>query len=147
LERAHNCDVLLLGVGATVALLGDDRLSDAHASHHCDICHNGSSELGGNLDSAETHLVLSTGYFCLRFSKKHSGTDDPLFDAKGTCSWFGGPEGDGVDEDEGRAFFQSVSDALRTYSDMSNRPIRAASRAISMTFSTSPVGGTIVYPA
>jgi hypothetical protein len=31
--------------------------------------------------------------------------------SKGTCSWFGGPEGEGVDEDEGLAFFQSVSDS------------------------------------
>jgi hypothetical protein len=36
---------------------GDDRVSDAHASQHCDICHSGSSELGGHLDSADTHLV------------------------------------------------------------------------------------------
>jgi hypothetical protein len=40
---------------------GDDRVSDAHASHHCDICHSDSSELGGHLDSAETHLVTSFG--------------------------------------------------------------------------------------
>jgi hypothetical protein len=32
---------------------GDDRVSDAHASQHCDICHSGSSGFGGNLDSAE----------------------------------------------------------------------------------------------
>ena len=31
--------------------------------------------------------------------------------SKGTCSWFGGPEGEGVDEDEGLTFFQSVSDS------------------------------------
>jgi hypothetical protein len=47
LERAHNCDVLLLGVGATVAVQGDDRLSDIHASQYADIYH-------GNADSAET---------------------------------------------------------------------------------------------
>jgi hypothetical protein len=70
---------------------------------------------------------------------------DPLFYAKGTCSWFGGPEGDGVDEDEGLAFFQSVSDAPHLFRH-EHRPIRAASRAISMTFSTSPVGGTSSEP-
>jgi hypothetical protein len=47
-----------------------------------------------------------SGYFCLRSSKKALWNQiDPLFYAKGTCSWFGGPEGDGVDEDEGLAFF------------------------------------------
>jgi multisubunit Na+/H+ antiporter MnhB subunit len=54
LERAHNCDVLLLGVGATVAVQGDDRLSDIHASQYADIYHSGSSGFGGNADSAET---------------------------------------------------------------------------------------------
>jgi hypothetical protein len=39
---------------ATVAVLGDDRLSDTHASQHCDIYHNGSSGFGGNADIAET---------------------------------------------------------------------------------------------
>jgi len=47
------------GVGATVAVQGDDRLSDTHASQHCDIYHNGSSGFGGNADSSEAHLVLS----------------------------------------------------------------------------------------
>src|ERR1700750_2840294 len=31
--------------------------------------------------------------------------------SKGACSWFGGPEAEGFDEDEGLAFFQSVSDS------------------------------------
>ena len=31
--------------------------------------------------------------------------DDILFHAKGTCSWFGGPEDDGVSPSEGLAFF------------------------------------------
>jgi hypothetical protein len=39
---------------ATAAEKGDDRVSDAHASRHCDIYHNGSSEFGGNADNAET---------------------------------------------------------------------------------------------
>jgi hypothetical protein len=49
-----NCDVLLSGVGVTVAVKGDDRLSDTHASQHCDIYHNGRSGFGGNADSPET---------------------------------------------------------------------------------------------
>jgi hypothetical protein len=39
---------------ATAAEKGDDRVSDAHASRHCDIYHNGSSGFGGNADNAET---------------------------------------------------------------------------------------------
>jgi hypothetical protein len=39
---------------ATAAEKGDDRVSDAHASQHCDIYHNGSSRFGGNAGSAET---------------------------------------------------------------------------------------------
>jgi hypothetical protein len=54
-----NCGVLLSRVGVTVAVKGDDRLSDTHASQHCDIYHNGSSGFGGNADSSEAHLVLS----------------------------------------------------------------------------------------
>jgi hypothetical protein len=42
------------GVGATVAVQGDDRFSDTHASQHSDIYHNGSSRFGRNADSAET---------------------------------------------------------------------------------------------
>jgi hypothetical protein len=53
-EHARNFGVLFLGVGATVAVLGDDRFSDTHASQHCDIYHNGSSGFGGNADIAET---------------------------------------------------------------------------------------------
>jgi N-acetylmuramoyl-L-alanine amidase len=34
-----------------------------------------------------------------------------LFYAKGMCSWFGGPEDDGVSKDEGLAFFYKTSDA------------------------------------
>lgn len=34
-----------------------------------------------------------------------------LFHTKGTCSWFGGPEDDGVAEDEGLAFIYDVEDA------------------------------------
>jgi hypothetical protein len=45
---------LLLGVGATVALKGDDRVSDRHASQYGDIYRNGSPGFGGNADSAET---------------------------------------------------------------------------------------------
>jgi hypothetical protein len=37
--------------------------------------------------------------------------DDALFYAKGCCSWFGGPEDDGVSEDEGLAFFYKTDDA------------------------------------
>jgi hypothetical protein len=60
---------------ATAAEKGDDRVSDAHASQHCDIYHNGSSGFGGNADSAETAelgrvVILSNRYFCLRLSKK-----------------------------------------------------------------------------
>src|ERR1700748_119313 len=51
-ELARNFGVLFLGVGATVAVLGDDRFSDTHASQHCDIYHNGSSGFGGNADIA-----------------------------------------------------------------------------------------------
>jgi hypothetical protein len=39
---------------AIAAEKGDDRVSDAHASQHCDIYHNGSSRFGGNAGSAET---------------------------------------------------------------------------------------------
>jgi hypothetical protein len=42
------------GVGATVAVKGDDRVSDTHASQHGDIYHNGSFGFGGNADIAET---------------------------------------------------------------------------------------------
>lgn len=34
-----------------------------------------------------------------------------MFQAQGTCSWFGGPEDKGVDADEGLAFFYEVEDA------------------------------------
>jgi hypothetical protein len=51
--RARNCGVLVSGVGATLAVLGDDRLSDTHASQYGDIYHSGSSGFGGNADSAE----------------------------------------------------------------------------------------------
>ena len=34
-----------------------------------------------------------------------------LFHASGTCSWFGGPEDDGVSESEGLAFIYNVGDA------------------------------------
>jgi hypothetical protein len=34
-----------------------------------------------------------------------------LFTARGTCSWFGGPEDDGVAEDEGLAFIYDVAEA------------------------------------
>ena len=54
LERARNCECSSSGVGATLAVQGDDRLSDPHASQHCDIYHNGSSGFGGNADIAET---------------------------------------------------------------------------------------------
>lgn len=37
--------------------------------------------------------------------------DDVLFHAKGTCSWFGGPEDTGVSPSEGLAFLYKVSDA------------------------------------
>jgi hypothetical protein len=53
LEHALNFGVPFLGVGATVAVKGDDRLSDPHASQHCDIYHNGSCGFGGNADIAE----------------------------------------------------------------------------------------------
>ena len=49
-ERARNCDVLIL----VLAVQGDVRFSDAHASQHCGICHNGSIGFGGNAYSAET---------------------------------------------------------------------------------------------
>jgi N-acetylmuramoyl-L-alanine amidase-like protein len=35
----------------------------------------------------------------------------PLLHVSGPCSWFGGPDDDGVDEDEGLAFLYEVSDA------------------------------------
>lgn len=37
--------------------------------------------------------------------------EDALFHAIGPCSYFGGPEDDGVDADEGLAFFSSIEDA------------------------------------
>jgi hypothetical protein len=37
LEHALNFGVPFLGVGETVAVKGDDRLSDTHASQHGDI--------------------------------------------------------------------------------------------------------------
>jgi hypothetical protein len=46
--------VLVSGVGAIAAVQEDDRLSDTHASQHCDIYHNGSSGFCGNADIAET---------------------------------------------------------------------------------------------
>jgi hypothetical protein len=36
---------------------------------------------------------------------------DALFYAKGTCSWFGGPDDDGVASDEGLAFIYELEDA------------------------------------
>src|SRR5215831_446110 len=36
---------------------------------------------------------------------------DPRVRFEGTCSWFGGPADEGVDEDEGLAFFYEVDDA------------------------------------
>jgi len=36
---------------------------------------------------------------------------EALFYARGTCSWFGGPDDDGVSPSEGLAFFYEVSDA------------------------------------
>jgi hypothetical protein len=56
---------------AIAAEKGDDPVSDAHASRHCDIYHNGSSGFGGNAYSAETADLgvsttkLSNRYFCL----------------------------------------------------------------------------------
>jgi N-acetylmuramoyl-L-alanine amidase len=43
--------------------------------------------------------------------------DDPrvLLHATGTCSWFGGPEDDGVAPDEGLAFICDVADAPRLF--------------------------------
>jgi hypothetical protein len=45
---------VLLGVGATVAVKGDDRVSERHASQYGDIYRNGSPGFGGNADSAKT---------------------------------------------------------------------------------------------
>jgi len=38
-------------------------------------------------------------------------TDDALLQVNGSCSWFGGPDDDGVAPDEGLAFLYNVSDA------------------------------------
>jgi hypothetical protein len=46
--------VFFFSLWATAAEKGDDRVSDAHASRHRDIYHNGSSGFGGNADNAET---------------------------------------------------------------------------------------------
>jgi len=46
--------VFFFSLWATAAEKGDDRVSDPHASRHCDIYHNGSSGFGGNADSAAT---------------------------------------------------------------------------------------------
>ncbi|HST12777.1 MAG TPA: hypothetical protein VLL05_20540, partial [Terriglobales bacterium] len=53
--------VFFFSLWATAAEKGDDRVSDPHASRHCDIYHNGSSGFGGNADNAETaDLGVST---------------------------------------------------------------------------------------
>lgn len=38
-------------------------------------------------------------------------TEEGLFYAKGPCSFFGGPNDDGVDDDEGLAFFEDIEEA------------------------------------
>ena len=53
-SAAFSWSFLLLAFALSVAVKGDDRVSDAHASQHCDIYHNGSSGFGGNADIAET---------------------------------------------------------------------------------------------
>lgn len=40
---------------------------------------------------------------------------DPMFEASGACSFFGGPEDTGVDPDEGLAFISDVSDAPQLF--------------------------------
>jgi N-acetylmuramoyl-L-alanine amidase len=42
---------------------------------------------------------------------------EPLLSLQGTCSWFGGPEDDGVDEDEGLAFIYDYDDAPHLFLD------------------------------
>ena len=42
-------------------------------------------------------------------------SDEPLFYASGKCSYFGGPEDDGVDADEGLAFLYDVEDAPQLF--------------------------------
>jgi N-acetylmuramoyl-L-alanine amidase len=37
--------------------------------------------------------------------------EDALLHVRGSCSWFGGPDDDGVDVDEGLAFFYELNDA------------------------------------
>jgi hypothetical protein len=59
LEHARNLRCSFSGVGATVAVQGDDRFSDTDASQHCDIYHNGGSRFGRNADSPETRWLSS----------------------------------------------------------------------------------------
>lgn len=40
-----------------------------------------------------------------------------LLTVKGTCSWFGGPDDDGVDEDEGLAFIYDYDEAPHLFLD------------------------------
>jgi N-acetylmuramoyl-L-alanine amidase len=42
---------------------------------------------------------------------------EPLLELCGTCSWFGGPEDDGVDPDEGLAFIYDYDDAPHLFLD------------------------------
>jgi hypothetical protein len=58
LERACNLRCSFSGVGVTVAVQGDGRFSDAHASQHCDIYHNSGSRFGRDADSAETRRLI-----------------------------------------------------------------------------------------
>jgi N-acetylmuramoyl-L-alanine amidase len=43
--------------------------------------------------------------------EKDAKEPEVLFQAKGKCSWFGGPQDEGVDEDEGLAFIYAYEDA------------------------------------
>jgi N-acetylmuramoyl-L-alanine amidase len=42
---------------------------------------------------------------------------EPLLELHGSCSWFGGPEDNGVDEDEGLAFIYDYDDAPHLFLD------------------------------